>query len=78
MYLYSAHDITVGGLLFNLGVFKRHLPAYGCYISLEVHKIHNVHGIKVEILALNRVCIVFYFYCCSFIIKTTQKRGPNY
>lgn len=47
MYLYSAHDITVASLLINLGIFKRHLPPYGCYVSLEVHKIEGVHGIKV-------------------------------
>lgn len=52
MYLYSAHDITVASLLINLGVFKRHLPPYGCYVSLEVHKIEGVHGIKVFSLTI--------------------------
>lgn len=47
MFLYSAHDITVASFLINLGVYERHLPVYGCYVTLEVHKIRNVYGIKV-------------------------------
>lgn len=49
MYLYSAHDITVAGFLINLGVYTPHLPPYGCYILLEVHKITNTYGIKVRV-----------------------------
>ncbi|CAH0561440.1 unnamed protein product [Brassicogethes aeneus] len=47
VYLYSAHESNVAHFLITLDIFKPHIPTYGSYVTLEVHKINGVHGIKI-------------------------------
>ncbi|ERL91264.1 venom acid phosphatase Acph-1-like [Dendroctonus ponderosae] len=48
MHLYSAHENNIAELLISLGVFEHpHVPNYGAWVSLEVHFINNIYGIKV-------------------------------
>lgn len=47
MCLYAAHDMTVSGLLKNLGVYWPHFSVYASYIALELHEIDGVRGIRV-------------------------------
>ncbi|VEN46490.1 unnamed protein product [Callosobruchus maculatus] len=48
LYLYSAHEDNIAKLLIALGVFQPpHIPTYGSYIMLEVHKIDQTYGFKI-------------------------------
>lgn len=47
MHLYSAHENNIAQLLIALGVFEPHIPNYGAYVMLELHKINNVYGFKI-------------------------------
>ncbi|KAJ8952969.1 hypothetical protein NQ314_007445 [Rhamnusium bicolor] len=47
IYLYSAHENNVAELLISLGVFEPHVPNYGAYTIIEVHKMNNEYGIKI-------------------------------
>lgn len=67
MFLYSAHDINVAGLLINLGIYTPHYPPYACYILIEVHEIANVHGIKVGEIML-------FFRTVAFILANWMQK----
>ncbi|XP_060531079.1 venom acid phosphatase Acph-1-like [Cylas formicarius] len=47
MFLYSAHESNLAELLMALNVFTPHVPNYGAWISIEVHFINNIYGVKV-------------------------------
>ncbi|CAG9762420.1 unnamed protein product [Ceutorhynchus assimilis] len=48
MHLYSAHENNLAELLMSLNVFdKPHIPNYGAWISIEIHFINNIYGVKV-------------------------------
>ncbi|XP_018579599.1 venom acid phosphatase Acph-1-like isoform X2 [Anoplophora glabripennis] len=47
IHLYSAHENNVAELLISLGVFKPHVPNYGAYAVIELHKISNQYKIKI-------------------------------
>ncbi|KAJ8951017.1 hypothetical protein NQ318_006402 [Aromia moschata] len=47
MYLYSAHENNIAELLISLGVFEPHIPTYGAYVIVEVHRINDVYGVKI-------------------------------
>ncbi|KAF5300433.1 hypothetical protein FQA39_LY02232 [Lamprigera yunnana] len=47
MLLYSAHEISVAGLLRALNVFYPHVPNYGACLLLELHLIDGVYGTKI-------------------------------
>lgn len=48
MFLYSAHESNLAHFLLVLSIFDLpHVPNYGAYIILEVHKIRDSYGIKV-------------------------------
>lgn len=48
LYLYSAHENNLAELLMSLNLFDEpHVPNYGAWISLEVHFINGIYGIKV-------------------------------
>jgi len=48
MYLYSGHENNVAELLMSLNIFDTpHVPNYGAWVSIEVHFINNVYGVKV-------------------------------
>ncbi|XP_060531198.1 venom acid phosphatase Acph-1-like [Cylas formicarius] len=47
IYLYSAHENNVAQLLMLLDVFTPHIPNYGAYVIMEVHKINGVFGFKI-------------------------------
>lgn len=47
IHLYSAHENNVAQLLIALDVFESHIPNYGAYVMLELHKINNVYGFKI-------------------------------
>lgn len=50
MFLYSGHETNIAALLLSLDLYKLvDVPGYGSYILVEVHKIDEVHGIKVRI-----------------------------
>ncbi|XP_060526942.1 uncharacterized protein LOC132702372 [Cylas formicarius] len=47
LFLYSAHEQNIAGLVLSLDVFElRDVPAYGSYFIVELHKIEGVWGIK--------------------------------
>uniref|UniRef100_A0AAR5Q1L5 acid phosphatase n=1 Tax=Dendroctonus ponderosae TaxID=77166 RepID=A0AAR5Q1L5_DENPD len=47
MFLYSGHETNIAALLLSLDVYKlADVPGYGSFILVEVHKIDEVHGIK--------------------------------
>ncbi|XP_076250786.1 venom acid phosphatase Acph-1-like [Rhynchophorus ferrugineus] len=48
IYLYSAHENNIAELLISLNLFnKPHVPNYGAWISIEIHFINNVYGVKI-------------------------------
>lgn len=47
IHLYSAHENNVAQLLISLGIFEPHVPNYGAYAVIELHKINNQYKIKV-------------------------------
>lgn len=47
IHLYSAHENNVAELLISLGVFKPHVPNYGAYAVIELHKINDQYKIKI-------------------------------
>ncbi|KAG5895628.1 hypothetical protein JTB14_017737 [Gonioctena quinquepunctata] len=47
IHLYSAHENNVAQLLIALGVFEPHIPNYGAYAILELHKIRGIYGFKI-------------------------------
>lgn len=47
IHLYSAHENNIAQLLIALGVFEPHIPNYGAYVMLELHKINNVYGFQI-------------------------------
>ncbi|KAF5300437.1 hypothetical protein FQA39_LY02236 [Lamprigera yunnana] len=47
IYLYSAHENNVAYPLMIFDAFHPHIPPYGSYIVIEIHKIDNVYGVKV-------------------------------
>ncbi|KAF2882682.1 hypothetical protein ILUMI_23484 [Ignelater luminosus] len=47
LFLYSAHDISVIYILSTMNVYFPHVPPYGAYVLIEVHKIDNMSGIMI-------------------------------
>ncbi|CAG9819536.1 unnamed protein product, partial [Phaedon cochleariae] len=47
IHLYSAHENNIAQLLIALGVFEPHIPNYGAYAILELHKVNGVYGFKI-------------------------------
>uniref|UniRef100_V5I8W2 acid phosphatase n=2 Tax=Anoplophora glabripennis TaxID=217634 RepID=V5I8W2_ANOGL len=47
MHLYSAHENNIAELLISLGVFEPHVPNYGAYVILEIHRVDNVYGVMI-------------------------------
>lgn len=47
LYLYSAHDLNVVGLLGAMELYWRHIPSYTACIVMELHEIDHVHYVKV-------------------------------
>lgn len=47
IYLYSAHENNVAELLVALKVFDNHIPNYGSYVILELHRLNGVPGFKI-------------------------------
>nr|XP_023029732.1 uncharacterized protein LOC111517716 [Leptinotarsa decemlineata] len=48
IHLYSAHENNIAQLLIALGVFNEpHVPNYGAYAILELHKIRGIYGFKI-------------------------------
>lgn len=45
-YLYSAHETTLSYIMRTLGVFHRHIPPYGAYFAIELHRIKETYGYK--------------------------------
>uniref|UniRef100_A0A1Y1NBG3 acid phosphatase n=1 Tax=Photinus pyralis TaxID=7054 RepID=A0A1Y1NBG3_PHOPY len=50
IFLYSAHETTLGYLLFNLRVFPMEVPDYGNAILVELHKRHGEYFLKIRYL----------------------------
>ncbi|XP_972663.2 venom acid phosphatase Acph-1 [Tribolium castaneum] len=46
IFLYSAHDYSVGVMLRALEVFYSHVPPYGATIFFEIHNIDGTYGLK--------------------------------
>ncbi|XP_044258181.1 venom acid phosphatase Acph-1-like [Tribolium madens] len=46
IFLYSAHDYSVGVMLRALDVFYPHVPPYGATIFFEIHNIDGTYGLK--------------------------------
>lgn len=68
IYLYSAHESNVAHFLITLDLFKPHIPNYGAYVILEVHKIDEVYGVKVRSSLILIVCEIICCLC-RYIIK---------
>lgn len=50
IHLYSAHESNIASFLITLGIFgEPHIPNYGAHVILELHKINNKYGFKVQI-----------------------------
>lgn len=49
IFLYSGHENNIAYLLTLLDVFYPHVPPFGAYVILEVHKINEIYGFKVII-----------------------------
>ncbi|KAF5285959.1 hypothetical protein FQR65_LT13030 [Abscondita terminalis] len=47
MYLYSAHDATLSGLLSAMNVNFPHVPPYGACIMLELHNVGNIYFVRI-------------------------------
>ncbi|CAG9762241.1 unnamed protein product [Ceutorhynchus assimilis] len=47
MFIYSAHETNMGYFLRTLGVYEDKIPAYGCHVLVELHKINGIFGFKV-------------------------------
>ncbi|KAJ8952967.1 hypothetical protein NQ314_007443 [Rhamnusium bicolor] len=47
IHLYSAHENNIAELLISLGIFEPHVPNYGAYVLLEIHRIDNIYGVKI-------------------------------
>lgn len=47
LMLYSAHDITIAGVLSALNVFYPHAPQFSSAVIVELHLIKKIHYIKV-------------------------------
>lgn len=60
IFLYSAHDYTVGVLLRALDVFYPHVPPYGSTIFFEIHNIDGKYGLKVT-TCFNFSLLLFIF-----------------
>lgn len=48
LFLYSAHDVSVIYILSAMNVYFPHVPPYGAYVLIEVHRINNAAGIIVS------------------------------
>ncbi|GLV41158.1 uncharacterized protein CBL_04682 [Carabus blaptoides fortunei] len=46
LYLYSAHELNVASTLLALNTYYPHVPGYGSYILVELHKINNQYGVQ--------------------------------
>ncbi|KAJ8966360.1 hypothetical protein NQ317_011935 [Molorchus minor] len=47
LYLYSGHEFNLAALLATLEIFNDpHVPPYGSYITIEIHKINGIDGVK--------------------------------
>lgn len=63
IFLYSGHESNVGFLLATLGVFKHHIPPYGAYVLVELHRIKDTYGIKVNFICmLNMKAVLRFLY----------------
>lgn len=47
IHLYSAHENNIAELLMALNVFDPHVPNYGSYVSMEIHQINKIYGVKI-------------------------------
>nr|CAI5844104.1 unnamed protein product [Callosobruchus analis] len=47
IHLYSAHENNVAQLLIALGIFEPHIPNYGAYLIMELHRINGEYGYKI-------------------------------
>lgn len=48
--LYSGHETNVASLLYTLGVFEPHAPAYGSAIITELTELRGQYYVNVSIL----------------------------
>ncbi|KAF5302428.1 hypothetical protein FQR65_LT08517 [Abscondita terminalis] len=46
IYIYSAHENNIAYQLMFVDAFYPHVPPYGSYLVVEIHKINDVYGVK--------------------------------